>query len=240
MAETYHLPDVTFITGPMASGKSGRLFGNFGRFEATGVRYRAFKPSLDVREAGIRPRGFPEDKAYPSEVIDSLTDIDAAELAAKGITSILGDEAHMWGFKPNREPLLGVYLPTLIAFGKAGIKSVYLAGLNIAASGREFSIYSDAFCNGADIVALTADCTYPGKPGGPTCGKLARNSQIYPADQEELAYAKDSLPDLMPQGGIPGISFRPVCPDHNNLVKSLTIDFSLSTPTNHRSGPILV
>jgi len=224
MREASYLPSVTLYAGPMASGKTKALYSLIGEFKATHHPFAAYKPSLDIRQKGIQPRGLSDADAYQCEDVESLSDIDVKALVGSGISTVLLEEFHMFGYTPKRIPKSGVFLSTMKAWGAAGIKSVYAAGLDLAASGNQFSMFADAHRYGAHIELFSAKCEYPLSDSGPTCRKKAHNSQIYSRSSGK-SYRLESLPDLLPQGGDPDCLYRAVCPRHLILPRALTIDF---------------
>lgn len=220
------MPDITVYAGPMASGKTKALHSLIGEFQSTHHPFAAYKSSLDIRQEGIQPRGVSRADAYECQAIDSLAAIDVIALVKDKISTILLDEFHMFGYKPNRKPNLDIFLPTMKAWGAAGIKSVYAAGLDLAASGNQFSIFSDAHRFGAHIRLFSARCEYPLSKDGPTCRREAHNSQIYSLSKGKT-YRMESLPDLLPEGSDPDRAYRAVCPRHLILPDSLTIGFRI-------------
>lgn len=225
MSSPNHLPDVKFYAGPMASKKTGELFSDIGRLIATQRKFFVCKPAHDIRDDLIRTRIMPEGTGHKAEVVNSLAEIDALALVERGVRLILGDEIQMFGFDRDRKPLHDVYRSTIRAWGKAGIEQVIVAGLDTAASGHEYSLFTDAHRFGANIVLLTASCEYPNPDGGPTCGQVARNSQIFSRSLNK-AYRMSSLPDLLPEGDDPDRGYRAVCPEHYlSLDDSETIEF---------------
>ncbi len=227
MNERCLIPEVTVYAGPMASGKTKELYSLIGEFKATHEGFVVYKPSLDIREKGIQPRGLSSVDAYRKvEVVESLAEINAAALVCNGIRTILLDEFHMFGYKPNRDPMPDVYIQTMKDWGEAGIEKVHAAGLDIAASGRHFSMYLDAHRYGAKIVLFSAKCEYPNCPNSnePTCRKDAHNSQIYSRSLDK-AYRMESLPDLLPEGDDPDRAYRAVCAGHLLLSKVATVNF---------------
>jgi thymidine kinase len=208
----------------MASGKTKALYSLIGEFQATHHPFAAYKPNLDIRQNGIRPRGMSETDAYKCRAINSLADIKVKSLVHRGVRTVLLEEFHMFGYDHNRVPLVNVFLPIMKAWGEAGINLVYAAGLDLAASGNQFSVFSDAHRYGAHIELFSAKCEYPLSNHGPTCRQEAHNSQIYSRTLGK-AYGMDSLPDLLPEGGDPDRLYRAVCTEHLILDDNLTIDF---------------
>ena len=228
MSELANIPNVTIYAGPMASGKTNRLHSLIGEFKATHQPYEAYKPSHDIRDSVIQPRGLSEGNAHECLVVKSLAEIDADRLVRIGKLTIVLDEFFMFGYDEDRNPIPDVYLDTMLKWGRAGIASVHAAGLDIAASGNTFPIHSDAKRFGADIISLTARCGYPENGNdGPTCRAVARNSQIW-SKKLSKPYRPTYLPDLLPEGGDPDMEYIPVCPQHNVLAysKEVSIDFS--------------
>lgn len=224
MSEISSLPDVTIYAGPMASGKTKALHSLIGEFQKTNLLFEPYKPSLDIRESGIKPRGVSEADAYECEAVDALADIDAEALACRGIKTVLLEEFHMFGYKPDRTADNDIYLPLMTNWAAAGIETVYAAGLDLSAHGQQFSIFTDAHRFGAKIILFSARCEYPVSDDGPTCRAEAHNSQIFSVSQGK-AYQIDSLPDLLPEGDDPDRSYRAVCANHFVLPKESTIDF---------------
>jgi thymidine kinase len=220
------LPDITVFAGPMASGKTKALYSLIGEFQATHHPFAVYKPSLDIRQDGIRPRGVSDGDAYKCRAIDSLADIKVASLVHRGIRTVLLEEFHMFGYDHNRKPRINIFLPTMKAWGAAGINLVYAAGLDLAASGNQFSIFTDAHSYGSNIELFSAKCEYPLSDNGPTCRKEAHNSQIYSRSLGK-AYRMGSLPDLLPEGGDPDCSYRAVCTEHLLLPSEQTINFKI-------------
>ncbi|HUC95713.1 MAG TPA: hypothetical protein VMR76_02010 [Candidatus Saccharimonadia bacterium] len=224
MGNIDNFPNVKVYAGPMASGKTRELHSLMGRFEATHRPYAAYKPSLDIRQKGIQPRGVSESDAFGCEIVDSLADIDAASLVSNGISTVMLEEFHMFGYSLSREVLSNIFIESIRHWGENGITEVHAAGLDLAASLNPFPIFMDAWRFGADITLMPAYCEYPVLNGGPTCQAIAHNSQIY-SDWLGLAYRPESLEDLLPQGDNPDRKYRAVCMAHLILPSELTIDF---------------
>jgi hypothetical protein len=126
----------------------------------------------------------------------------------------------MLGYDENHQPIPDAYINTIQRLGRAGITRVYAAGLNIAASGNTFPVFSDAERFGAEIVFLTASCGFPENgENSPTCRAVARNSQIW-SKEHRMPIRPTSLPDMLPEGYNPDLEYIPVCPKHNLLAYS--------------------
>jgi len=210
----------------MASGKTKALYSLIGEFQATHHPFTAYKPALDVREKGIRPRGVSEADAYKCRAVGSLADIKVKSLVHRGIRTVLLEELHMFGYDHRRAPKSNIFLPIMKTWGEAGINLVYAAGLDLAASGNQFSMFTDAHRYGAHIELFSAKCEYPLSDSGPTCRKEAHNSQIYSRSLNK-AYRMESLPDLLPEGGDPDRLYRAVCTEHLILDRSQMTDFKI-------------
>ena len=158
---------------------------------------------------------------------DQLGNVDIESLVLAGIDTAVVDEAHMAGFDMDRQPLSDVYLPTMERWKRLGIVRVFMAGLDVAANGDRFRMYTDAKDFGAKIVHLTAKCEYPIDPdeNRPTCREVAKRSQIFELASGKPFY-RGSLPSILPAGSRDDIGFRPVCQEHYALLRSDTIDFS--------------
>jgi thymidine kinase len=231
MTERLNIPKVTVYAGPMAAGKTNHLHSLIGGFQATHHPYEAFKPSHDIRDSVIQPRGLSEIDAQECVVVRSLAEIDAERLTRIGRFTIVLDEFHMFSYDENRDPIPDVYFNTMLEWGRFGITNVYAAGLDIAASGNTFPIFNEAHRLGAEIVMLTASCASPvNGEKGPTCREVARNSQIW-SKKRKIPYRPPSLPDLLPQGGDPDMSYIPVCAKHNleAYSKEISIDYIYQT-----------
>ena len=227
MAERLNIPKVTVYAGPMAAGKTNRLHSLIGGFQATHHPYEAFKPSHDIRDSVIQPRGLSENDAHECAVVRSLAEIDAARLVRIGRLTIVLDEFHMFGYNEKHDPIPDAYLNTMLQWGRLGIAEVYAAGLDIAASGNTFPIFNEAHRLGAEIVMLTASCAFPvNGEKGPTCRQVARNSQIW-SQKQRMPYRPPSLPDLLPEGGDLDMSYIPVCDKHNveAYSKEVSVDY---------------
>jgi len=224
MSVVKKLPNITLYAGPMASGKTKALYSLIGEFQATHHPFAAYKPTLDVRQNSIRPRGMSEGDAYKCRTIDSLADVKVKSLVHRGIRTVLLEEFHMFGYDHNHKPRNNIFLPIMKAWGEAGIKLVYAAGLDLAASGNQFSLFTDAHRYGSHIELFSAKCEYPLSNNGPTCRKEAHNTQIYSLLHGK-SFRMSSLPDLLPEGGDPDHSYRAVCTEHLILPSEQTVNF---------------
>jgi hypothetical protein len=220
----------------MSSGKTGRIHSLIGKFIATHTPYEVFKPFHDIRDSVIKPRGMSNGDAYEATVIKSFEEIDAERLFRIGKLTLLIDEIFMLGYDENRQPIPDAYYNAIQRLGRAGITRVFASGLNIAASGHVFPVFSDAERFGADIVYMTADCGYPENgDNDPTCCAPARNSQIW-SKKFHMPIRPTSLPDLLPEGYNPDLEYIPVCPKHNILAYSedASIEYIELTELNAR------
>lgn len=148
-------------------------------------------------------------------------------MARIGKLTLLIDEIFMFGYDENREPIPNAYFNAIQRLGRAGINRVFAAGLNIAASGNVFPVFSDAERFGANIVFMIADCGFSENgDDDPTCCAPARNSQIW-SIEHHMPIRPTSLPDLLPEGYNPDLKYIPVCPKHNFLAysKDTSIDY---------------
>ena len=223
------LPEVTVYAGPMGAGKTSELYKIMGALRIRRRPYAAYIPKHDVRERIILPKNYQVTTPVAGEPncssVESLNDIPAAELSLQGITTIVLEEFHMFGYRLDRVPLHGLYLATMRRWAESGIQEVYASGLDLAASGNQFELFQDAHRYGADIKLLTANCEYPvNGDDAETCGATARNSQIYQV-KDGKTLRMESLPDLLPEGLRLDIGYRAVCKDHLFLPDERTMSF---------------
>lgn len=213
-----NVPKVTWWAGPMKSGKTTHLYGKMGELQHLGVPFAAYKPGVDVRDTAIAPRGYAAngDSAESNcTVVESLADIPVEALALRGITRIFLEEASMFSYDSHGRPIPNLYINTMRRWAAAGIKRVYMAGLDLAANGNQFPLFQEAHRWGAKIVLCKAACEAEKNGSGIKCAESARVTRIRSIEDGRI-YDPSTLPDLLPEGApeLQDLRFEPVCPDH--------------------------